>query len=180
VYASVASIGRSGLQSERHAGGRIGFFMPGPRLEVGASFQKRLQDDRTNVFGFHFSWQPTKAPLSLRSEYARSIQGSGYWIEGAYRLSQMHFWQKQMRRTELAVRGQQFFSGNISAAEATQLNLPPANAREADFGVNYFIQDGLKVVGSYGRQFSSAGNFNQWTAGIAYRFMIPLGRVGAQ
>ena len=33
---------------------------------------------------------------------------------------------------------------------------------------------------SYGRQFSSAGNFNQWTYGIAYRFLVPLGRTGAQ
>jgi hypothetical protein len=38
----------------------------------------------------------------------------------------------------------------------------------------------LKGAASYGRQFSSQGNFNLWTFGIAYRFLLPLGRVGAQ
>ena len=67
----------------------MGFFFPGPRLEVGGSWQKTLQDDRKNAFGFHMGWQPAKVPLNLRSEFARSFEGSGYWIEGAYRLSQV-------------------------------------------------------------------------------------------
>jgi hypothetical protein len=46
--------------------------------------------------------------------------------------------------------------------------------------LNYYLRDGLRIVASYGRQFSSAGNFNLWTAGIAYRFAVPLGRVGSQ
>jgi len=37
----------------------------------------------------------------------------------------------------------------------------------------------MKGIFSYGRQFSSAGNFNQWSFGLAYRFLIPLGRTGA-
>lgn len=180
IYVSATSVEQEGLESERHAGGRVGFFFPGPRLEVGGSFEKLLQDGRTNFFGFHFGWQPTRAPLNLRGEYARSFQGSGYWIEGAYRLSQAHFWQKQMRRTEVVARAQQFFSGQIAPDEAQELGLPGVNAREGDFGVNYFLKDGLKAVAGYGRQFSSAGNFNQWTVGIAYRFLIPLGGTGAQ
>lgn len=178
AYVSVTSIGVHGVESERHGGGRVGFFFPGPRLEVGASWQKVLQDDRKNAVGFHLAWQPRPVPLSVHSEFARSNQGSGYWIEGAYRLSQAHFLEKAMRRTEVVARAQQFFSGNISSDAAQSLGLPGTNAREADFGVNYFLKDGLKAVGSYGRQFSSAGNFNQWTFGIAYRFLIPLGREG--
>jgi hypothetical protein len=108
----------------------------------------------------------------------RSNQGSGYWAEGAYRLSQVHFWEKAMRRTELVARAQQFFNGNISSDVAQSLGLPGANAREADFGANYFFRDGFKAVFSYGRQFSSAGDFNQWTFGIVYRFLVPLGREG--
>lgn len=179
VYASVASVGTTGLESERHAGGRLGFFFPGPRLEVGGSFEKFLQGDRTNAFGFHMGWQPAKVPLNLRAEFARSFQGSGYWVEGAYRLSQAHRWQKQLRRTEVVARAQQFFSGSVGPDQAQALNLPSADAREGDFGVNYFVKDGLKAVASYGRQFGPAGNFNQWTVGIAYRFLIPLGRTGA-
>jgi hypothetical protein len=180
AYVSVTSIGIGSVDSERHVGGRMGFFFPGPRLEVGGSWQRTLQDDRKNAFGFHLAWQPEKAPLNLRSEFARSFEGSGYWIEGAYRLSQAHFWQKAMRRTEVVARLQQFYTGEISPDEAETLDLPGADTREADFGVNYFFQNALKGIASYGRQFSSAGNANQWSFGLAYRFMIPLGRVGSQ
>ncbi len=180
AYVSVTSIGIGSVDSERHVGGRMGFFFPGPRLEVGGSWQRTLQDDRKNAFGFHMGWQPAKVPLNLRSEFARSFEGSGYWIEGAYRLSQARFWQKQMRRTEVVARLQQFYTGEIGPDGDVELDLPGANTRESDFGVNYFLRDGLKAIASYGRQFSSAGNANQWSFGIAYRFLIPLGRVGSQ
>ncbi|HEV2470800.1 MAG TPA: hypothetical protein VGS78_16535 [Candidatus Sulfotelmatobacter sp.] len=179
LYASTTSIGIGSVDSERHVGGRVGFFFPGPRLEVGGSWQRTLQDDRKNAFGFHMGWQPSKLPLSVRSEFAHSFEGSGYWVESAYRMSQVHFWRKAMRRTELVGRAQQFFVGAIGADAEAALGLPSANAREADFGVNYFFRDGMKGIVSYGRQFSSAGNFNQWSFGLAYRFLIPLGRVAA-
>jgi len=178
VYVSATSIGIGSVDSERHVGGRMGFFFPGPRLEVGSSWQKSLQDARKNAFGFHMGWQPAKVPLNLRSEFAHSFEGSGYWIEGAYRLSQAQFWRKAMRHTDVVARAQQFHTGEISAAEAASLGLQPVNTREADFGVNYFVRDGLKGIASYGRLFTSAGNFNQWSFGLAYRFLIPLGRVG--
>jgi hypothetical protein len=180
VYVSATSIGLSAVDSERQVGGRMGFFFPGSRLEVGGSFQKTLQDERKNAFGFHMGWQSSKAPLSVRSEFAHSFEGSGYWLESAYRLSQAHFRQKEMRHTELVARLQQFYTGEISPAEVAALGLPSANTREADFGVNYWFRDGLKGIFSYGRQFSSAGNANQWSVGLAYRFLIPLGRVGSQ
>lgn len=180
VYVSAASIGIDSVDSERHVGGRLGFFFPGPRLEVGGSWQKALQDDRKNAFGFHMGWQPAKAPLSVRAEFARSFDGSGYWVESAYRLSQANFWQKPMRHTEVVARMQQFFSGEIGADADEDLGLPTASMREADFGVNYFLRDGMKGIFSYGRQFSSVGNFNQWSFGVAYRWLIPLGGTGAQ
>jgi hypothetical protein len=180
VYVSATSIGIDSVDSERHVGARTGLFFPGPRLEVGGSWQRTLQDDRKNAFGFHMGWQAAKAPLSVRSEFVHSFEGSGYWIESAYRLSQAQFWQKAMRRTELVARAQEFYTGEISPDGAAALGLPSANTREADFGVNYFLRDGLKGIFSYGRQFSTAGNANQWSFGIAYRFMVPLGRVGPQ
>jgi hypothetical protein len=179
LYVSATSMGIDSVDSERHVGGRAGFFFSGPRLEVGGSWQKTLQDDRKNAFGFHMSWQPTKLALSLRSEYAHAFEGSGYWVEGAYRLSRVHFWRQAMRRTEFVARAQQFFVGGIGADAGDALGLPGANTREADFGVNYFLRDGMKGIFSYGRQFSSAGNFNQWSFGLAYRFLIPLGPTGA-
>jgi hypothetical protein len=178
AYVSAISSGHNNLQSNRDVGGRMAFFFPGPRIEVGASFQKLLQDTRTNSFGFHFAWLSTRLPLNVHSEYARSNQGSGYWVDGAYRLSQLHFWQKVMRHTELAGRAEQFFLGSISPDEAQSLGLQAANTREGEFGLNYYLRDGLRIVSSYGRQFSSAGKLNLWTVGITYRFLFPLGRVG--
>jgi hypothetical protein len=178
LYVSATSIGISSVDSERHVGGRMGFFFPGPRLEAGASWQRTLQDARRNAFGFHMGWQPAKLPLNVRAEFARSFEGGGYWIEGAYQLSQVAFWQKPMRRTEVVARAQQFFVGAIGPDAEAEYDLPGFNTREADFGVNYFLRDGMKGIFSYGRQFSPAGNFNQWSFGLAYRFLLPLGRVG--
>jgi len=175
VYVSAVDSAQPNLQSDRNVGGRIGVFLPGPRVEIGGSWQKLLQDQRTNSFGFHFAWQPTRVPLNIHSEYARSHSGSGYWIDGAYRLSQLGFWQKAMRRAEIAGRVEQFFSGEISSDEAQALGLPAANTREGEAGINYYLYDGLKAVASYGRQFSSAGNANLWTVGVVYRFVLPLG-----
>lgn len=164
------------LDSDRTAGGRAGLFFPGPRIEVGASWQKLLQEGRNNAFGFHFAWQPTALPLNLRSEYARSNLGSGYWIEGAYRLSQVPVWNKFMRRAEVVGRAQQLFAGQIEEDDAEEYGIPDVDTQQADFGLNYYLHDGIKATASYGRQFSSDGNFNVWTVGIAYRFALPLGR----
>jgi hypothetical protein len=179
VYVSAVSTGHNNLESDRNVGGRLGVFLPGPGLEVGGSWQKLLQDERSEAFGFHFAWQLRKLPLNLHGEYARSNQGSGYWVDAAYRLNHVPFWQNTMRRLEVAGRAEQFFSGQINADEAEAIGLPGANTREGEFGLNYYLQDGLKVVASYGRQFSPDGNANLWTTGIAYRFAIPLGRVSA-
>lgn len=180
AYFSTASIGIGSVDSERHVGARLGFFLPSPRLEVGGSWQRTLQDVRKNAFGFHMGWQPPRVPLNVRAEYAHSFEGSGYWVEGIYRCSQAHFWHKAMRHTELVSRLQQFHTGEIGVDAAAALGLPTADTREADFGMNYFLADGMKGIFSYGRQFSSAGNFNQWSVGLAYRWLIPLGRVNPE
>ncbi|HEY6339253.1 MAG TPA: hypothetical protein VIW68_12240 [Candidatus Sulfotelmatobacter sp.] len=177
AYVSAISTSHNNLHAERDVGGRVSLFLPGPRIEVGASFQKLLQDTRTNSFGFYFAWLASRLPLNIHSEFARSNQGSGYWVDGAYRLNQLHFWNKVMRRTEFAGRAEQFFLGSISSGDALAAGLPGANTREGEFGLNYYLRDGFKVVASYGRQFSAAGNQNLWTVGIAYRFLFPLGRV---
>jgi hypothetical protein len=42
------------FESDRTAGGRLGFFLPGPRIEVGASFQKELQEERAKCLWISF------------------------------------------------------------------------------------------------------------------------------
>ncbi len=158
------------LDSDRLAGARVGVFLPGPRLEIGASFQHLLQQERSNLFGFHYSWQPQLLPLDIRGEYARSKRGSGYWVESAYRLSQIPVGQSVLRHTQLVARMQQFYTGDLASD-----SLPAVNTKDFEFGVNYYFRDGLKGTSSYGRQFSADGNKNIWTLGITYRFAVPLG-----
>lgn len=175
AYFSTA-ITQSPVDSYRFAGGRVGIFLPGPRLEVGGSFQHLLQGNRSNAFGFHFEWQPSALPLDVRSEYARSYQGSGYWVESAYRLSQVPKAQDQFRKVQIVGRMQQYFIGaGQGSSGGSGWNLIPWNTQEFDFGLNYYFRDNLRGVSSYGRQFSSWGNENVWTLGITYRFVLPLG-----
>ncbi len=163
------------VNSDRFAGGRVGIFVPGARLEIGGSFQHGLQDTRSNAFGFHAIWQPPALPLDIRSEYMRSIAGSGYWAEAAYRLSQVPFLQNELRRTQVVTRVQQYFVGE-NASDA----LLPVNTKQFEFGLNYYFIDGLKASSNYGRQFSVDGNKNVWTLSLTYRFVVPLGRVGSE
>jgi len=163
------------VDSERTAGGRAGLFFPKLRLEVGGSFQHRLQDERSNLFGAHAIWQPNSLPLDVRAEVARSREGSGYWIEPAYRLSQLPFLRDEMRRTQIVARVQQFWVGP-SANDA----LPAVNSQVFEAGVNYYFMDGLKGSFNYGRQFSSQGNMNVWTMAATYRFVLPFERGGNQ
>lgn len=172
VYFSALST-TSPVDSDRFAGVRTGIFMTKARLEVGGSFEHLLEQERSNLFGLHAIWQPTMLPLDIRAEYANSKRGSGYWIEPAYKLSQLPFLQNQMRRTQLVARYQQFFTGDL-ASDA----LPPINTKEFEFGLNYYFMDGFKATSNYGRQFSSAGNLNVWTLGLTYRFVVPLGPAG--
>jgi hypothetical protein len=168
-YSALSTV--SPVDSDRFAGGRVGVFIPKARLEVGGSFQHRLQAERSNLFGFHLIWQPQSLPLDLRAETVRSRQGSGYWIEPAYRLSQLPFWHSEMRRTQLVARMQQFFAGPLASS-----SLPGENTQQFQFGVNYYFMDGLKATSDYGRQFSAEGNKNVWTVGMTYRFVVPLAR----
>ncbi len=166
----------SPVDSDRFAGGRVGIFVPKVRLEVGGSFQHLLQDERSNLFGFHAIWQPLALPFDIRAETARSRRGSGYWIEPAYRLSQLPFWRNQMRRAQVVARMQQFYVGALPGGD----DLPDVNTKLFETGLNYYFMDGLKATGNYGRQFSVEGNKNVWTFGITYRFVVPLGREGSE
>lgn len=161
----------SPVDSERTAGFRAGLFFPSLRLEIGGSFQHRLQDERSNLFGAHVIWQPNSLPLDIRAEVARSREGSGYWIEPAYRLSQLPFLRDAMRRTQLVARLQQFWVGPLPNPE-----LQPINTQMFEAGANYYFTDGLKASANYGRQFTSQGNTNIWTLAMTYRFVVPFER----
>ncbi len=166
------------LATDRSTGGRIGFFLPGPRLEIGASFQQVLQATRPHSSGMYFVWQPNRAPLSLRSEFVRSsgLKGSGYWIESAYRLSQLS---PSLRKLEMVGRGQQFFAAsNLKPSTIKKLGAFGKDTQQADFGLNYYFRSDVRASAGYGRQFVLGNNANLWTIGMTWRFVMPLGPTG--
>lgn len=169
VYYSANST-NSVLLARRSTGARLGVFLARPRIEIGGSYEQLLQQDRSHMVGVHFGWQPNRLPLNLRSEFARSgTFGSGYWLEGAYRLSQI----PHGRHFELVGRSQQYLAGKLPPAAAARLGFPVEDMKEGDFGVNYYVRDGMKVESSYGRQFAQNNSANIWCTGFSYRFVLP-------
>ncbi len=159
------------VATDRSTGGRIGFFFPNQRVEFGASYQQVLQADRPHSVGAHFIWQPYRVPLSVRSEYVRTsgTKGSGYWVEGVYRLSQI----PSLKRVEFAARAQQFFAApNLKAATIKKLGALGLDANQADGGVNYYFANDVRGTVNYGRQFIAGRNANLWTVGMTYRFVM--------
>lgn len=175
-FSTLSTIKR--LESGRSAGGRVGIFFPSTRLELGVSYQKLLQDQRTNSVGAYASWQPTSVPVALRGEYAHSPLGQGYWIEGAYRFSRFRGPDSLLGRLQVVGRGQQFVRG----VPDVDGSLPSTNAQRAEFGWNYYLPHEVRLNASYGRAFSPNGDRNVWNFAITYRFLFPLypGRSEAQ
>ena len=159
----------SAFSAGRAAGARAGLFLPKANFEFGASFERFLQDHHYNSYGGYFVWQPA-THVDVKAEYAHSPQGHGYWIEGAYRFRESDPWGRALKNIQPVVRGQQFYR----LAPGVNDFLPQADTQRVDFGLNYYLPHEVRVNGSYGRQFSSTGNSNNWTLDITYRFLFPV------
>jgi hypothetical protein len=157
------------LQASRLVGVDASVFLKGARLEIGDSFQHLLQEHEINSSATYVSWQPEKFPLDLKAEFDRSFNGEGYWIEGAYKLSQVLVVPAFFQRVQLVPRMQQFYPLNGGGN-----SVPTKNTQRFDFGVNYYFRDNLRLVSSYGRQFQAHANANIWNFGVTYRFVWPL------
>jgi hypothetical protein len=164
----------SNLESERTAGGRVGVFLPRARLEIGASYQKLLQGNRTNSQGVDVSWEPGRVPLDFKAEWAHSPSGQGYWFQAAYRLSQFNGADSFVGRIEPVFRMQQFLRGEMIPGD----QLPVNGAQEPDFGLNYYLPHSVRLHASYGRQFTPTRDLNLWEFGITYRFLFPMWPAG--
>jgi hypothetical protein len=154
----------------RTTGARVGVFVPSTRLELGMSYQRFLQDRHLNSWGAYLVWQPHAAPLDVRAEYAHTLGGQGYWIEGAYRLSRFQGPTSWLGRLQAIARVQQFYLGTPAPDDV----IPGADTQRVDFGLNYYLPHNVRLNASYGRQFSSLGNFNTWNMQVTYRFLFPL------
>ena len=159
------------LASVRAAGGRVGIFLPRTRLELGGSYQRRLQTVRMDSVGADLTWEPFKVPLEIKGEWAHSQSGHGYWIHAAYRLSQVGGANSPVGRLEPIFRMQQFFRSKSIANDF----LPSTNTQRPEFGLNYYLPHEVRLNASYSRQFLSQGtDVNVWDFGITYRFLFPL------
>lgn len=168
TYFSGSTTVRS-IEAKRAAGVRWGVVFPNRRLEIGNSFQRLLQDERFNAYGFDATWLPLRAPLEFRAEYARSKMGSGYWVEGAYRF---------FRKAEVVARAEQFLTrpavdGPVMGTEEEggHGTLPTVDTQRLLLGWNYYFRDGLRFGFGYGREFTAKGNSNLLSVAFAYRFL---------
>jgi hypothetical protein len=164
-----ASSNSSKFGAGRAAGSRVGLFLPKLNLEVGTSYQRFLQDQHGTSYGMYLAWKPISR-VDVKAEFAHSPQGYGYWLEGAYRFSESGFLGRELKNIQPVFRAQQFFR----TAPGVNDELPSADTQRVDFGLNYYLPHEIRINGSYGRQFSSTGNSNNWTLDITYRFLFPL------
>ena len=158
------------FNAERSSGSRAAVYFPEQRLEVGASYGRLLQGKQGNYEGGHLWWESKDASFRLRSEAARGEHAYGYWFEADYRpfrdqTEGISF----TRRFEPLFRMSQTFRIDNLASDG----VPGQNTQQADFGLDYNLPHNTRILSSYSRQFSPAGDVNIWETGIVYRFLMP-------
>ncbi len=157
------------FNSLRSSGGRVSVYLPESRLEIGASYDRRLQNANENFFGAHVWWEPPDTGLRVRSEYSRGQHAQGYWAEADYRTHAFGGPESWVGRFEPVFRMQQTFRiDNLSSDSA-----PSVNTQRADFGLDYNLPHEVRILTSYARQFTAAKDNNVWETGIVYRFLFP-------
>jgi hypothetical protein len=157
------------FQANRSTGGRVSLYLPDQRLEIGGSYDRKLQDTHENFFGAHVWWEPKNSGFQLRSEYARGSHAQGYWIETAYRTSAFGGFNSWLGRFEPVFRMNQSLRLDKLGGDG----VPSVGTQRADFGLDYNLPHNTRILTSYSRQFSSTGNSNIWQTGIVYRFLFP-------
>jgi hypothetical protein len=160
----------------RGTGGRTSLFFPEKGVEVGFSYNRRLGDQRFNLYGIDGTWNVKAIPLDLRSEvFKTEMLGSGYWIEGAYRLKRLSG-NSFLRKSEVVLRGEQYFAANQDAMDAMagmmmgDNFLPDRDTSRGFAGWNYHVSDAVKLSFAFGRSFALGQNQNIYSAGVTYRF----------
>lgn len=167
-----ARSGNEQFPAMRAAGGRVSLYAPGPRLEFGLSYDRSLQgvqQAHENFYGAHLWWEPRDSGLRIRSEYGRGHHAHGYWVEADYRTAAFGGFDSWVGRFEPVFRMQQTFRRDTVLSDG----LPLVNTQRADFGLNYNLPHEVRILTSYSRQFSSAGDHNIWQTGIVYRYLFP-------
>jgi hypothetical protein len=161
--------GNEQFNAQHGNGGRASLYFPSHRLEGGLSYDRVLQGTHENFYGAHLWWEPKDTAFRLRSEFARGHHAQGYWIEADYRTRAFGGLESAIGRIEPVFRLQQTFRRDTVVSDG----LPFVNTQRADFGLDYNLPHNARILTSYARQFSSAGDRNVWETGIVYRFLFP-------
>jgi hypothetical protein len=153
--------------SDRQSGFRTAVFNSKSRVEVGFSFQRKLNSgDRFNAYGADLNWNLRNLPVDLRSELLISgPAGKGYWAEAAWRLSRPGY-PKWLKRSQAVLRGEQFFAPSAVSSDTDQIT-----ADRVMGGWNYQLTELFRLQGSIGRQFGSSDNHNIYAASLNFRFV---------
>jgi hypothetical protein len=126
------------------------------------------------MFGVDATWNLRKIPLDIRAEGLRNATlGSGYWVEGAYRLNKFGV-NPLLRKSQIVLRGEQYFTPGTAlmsgAAGDMMSELPDRNTKRIGVGWNYYLTNGIRLNASFGRNFASGEDVNTWGVGITYRY----------
>jgi hypothetical protein len=166
------------FDGDRGAGGRTSLFFPEKGVEVGFSYNRRLGENRFNLYAFDGTWNLKSIPLDLRSEvFKTGILGNGYWVEGAYRLKK-HSHNAFLRKSQVVLRGEQYFTPSQADMALNTMSgmmmgdnfLPDQNTTRGFAGWNYYVNDAVKLSFAFGRSFALGENQNIYSLGITYRF----------
>lgn len=168
-----AHSGNEQFQSERSSGLRANLYLPPKRLEIGASYGRLLERAEENFSGAHLWWATADSSFHLRSEFDRGAHAQGYWIEASYRLQGFGGPDNAIGRLQPVFRMQQIFRRDQAGSD----NVPLADTKQADFGLDYNLPHNVRILTSYARQFSDR-NVNIWETGIVYRFLFPAWKAG--
>jgi hypothetical protein len=163
-----ARSGNMYFNSDRSSGGRAYLYLPEARLEIGTSYDRQLQGKQENFEGVHVWWEPKDTGLRMRSEWSRGAHAQGYWVETDYRTHAFGGPDNWIGRFEPVFRMQQTFRINQLGSDS----VPSVNSQRVDFGLDYNLPHNVRILTSYGRQFSST-DVNIWETGIVYRFLFP-------
>lgn len=163
--------------AERQAGGRLSLVFPNARLEVGASFNRNLGNERHNMTGIDLTWIPKSIPLDIRVEGLRNpLDGRGYWVEVASRLGKLGSG-ALLRNSQVVARGEQFWVPKSSEhameeGDEGEHGLPDMNTTRLTVGWNFYFYEGFRFTALYGRNFAEGQRYGFWSVGATYRFAI--------
>lgn len=185
------------FSSERMVGGRIGTFFKTKGLDLGILLARSLQGKQANIYAADCTYISRNKGLELRGEYYfRENKGSAYWAETAKRFKNVP--KAFLRKFELVGRFEQAFvtvteemqepslintnkirpitsktNAEMAEGDSDHGSFPEVNTKRFIGSINYYINDGLKLYFSYGREIPVGlqPSKNIWEFGLAVRWL---------